>query len=565
MTWRVPERLPEALLTGAVVFAPLAFGSVEPWSLAILSISVSAALFSCALVHLPDYRNPIYRTVIPCVLAILLIGLVQRFNPRSILEPASLLPTTASAYATTRALWIWGTYFAVLWCAAQVFDRVAAMRRLVNTLFALGIAVSLIGIIQMTQASQLIYGFRAAEGFEPFGPYYNRDHAGSLLIMAIFCGIGVLWDRFIQRREVRDRTDVFNFAAVQGLIVFGIGVIAVGVFYTQSRGALASLLVVSLALGIIGSWPKKIRFVWLGLGAAVIFSAISRAPVAIRLTRYHFEKAFDFRFSLYRAGLDVLSDFPSLGTGLGAFQQAYYPYQSTKITGLVEHAHNDWLELLVQVGLPALAVCIVGVALFLRSRGKMLVSPDRRASLGLTCGTGAAAVAFLLHGLGDFSFQIPANAVVFFVLLAAGSGATGRDKTEVSRTAFPSHVNMAIALAATLLAVFSARPAVASWYDLRSKGNNSSSRVWHLSKVITYDDNPKYRYELALLLAAQAHPQSSERTDILRIALAHSEAALRSDSANPRYSALQGDILRQLGRVADGNELSGTVRSPNRE
>lgn len=561
MTSRVYERLPEALLAGAVIFGPLAFGAVEPWSQAILSILISAALFSCAIFRHPDYRNPIYWTVIPCVFLILLLGLIQRFNPRSILGPATWLPMTASAYATTWALWTWGMYIALLWCAAQVFDRVSAIRRLMGILFALGVSVSFIGIIQMTQAKQLIYGFRSAEGFEPFGPYYNRDHAASLLIMTIFCGIGVLWDRFILRGQARDKADIFTFVAIQGLFVFGIGVTAVGVFYTQSRGALASLLLVSLVLGIFASWPNKFRFVWLGLGGAVIYSAIMRAPMAIRLTRYHFESAFDFRFTLYRGALDVVGDFPWFGAGLGAFKQAYHPYQSAKITGIVEHAHNDWLELLVQVGLPALLVYIGGIALYLRSRVRELAAPDERSSLGLTCGIGAAAVAFLIHGLGDFNFQIPANAVVFFVVLAAGAGVVRKRSSDMPRAAHSPQISMAIALTSSLMAAVSVRPAVASWFDIRSKGANPSSRIFHLSEVIKFDNNPKYHYELALLLAAQTQPQSAERTEVLRRALSHSEASIQLDSANPFFYALHGNILRQLGRVADGNDLSGTVRS----
>ncbi|NNN05500.1 MAG: hypothetical protein HKL90_06335 [Elusimicrobia bacterium] len=61
--------------------------------------------------------SPIYRTFLPSVLLLLLLGLLQLLNPRPINDPASLLPFTADRAATAQTLLLWSSYAALLWAA----------------------------------------------------------------------------------------------------------------------------------------------------------------------------------------------------------------------------------------------------------------------------------------------------------------------------------------------------------------------------------------------------------------------------------------------------------------
>lgn len=568
MTWRVPNYLSEALLSSAVLLGPLAFGAVEPWSLFLLCALLSATCLSCLGGRAPDFSQAVYRSILPGVLCLLALGALQRLNPRAILEPWTPLPSTASPYATGRALLVWGAYATALWCAPQILAGSTAVRRLASLVFGLGCVVALVGVVQATQGEeQLIYGFRLAPyPLDPFGPYYNRDHAASLLVMAMFCGGGLLWDQAVFWRD-RERS-VYDAAAIAGLILFGIGLNSFGLLITRSVGALAALIAAGFVVAALGAWPRTGRALCLGLILVLTAMAIPLTPVAHRvrngvavslaqkLTVSHAKAAAADRLVLYHGAWRAFLDRPWLGSGLGAFQQTYYPYQPKSVDALVDHAHCDWLELLVEAGILGFSAYALGLFAFLASCAKSLSSPVKRTVRGLSLGLGGAILSFMIHGLVDFSFQIPANALVFFVLLAGlGTLARGGSPSSApSRGALGYKANAAAALAALAVAMGAAPGVLASWHYLSVKQTSPASRAAGLAKAAELDGSPRYYSELAQHEASLAGEGPPKRAN-LEQALAHSQAALRQDPANPSLRDLQGRILWRLGRVADAREL----------
>lgn len=560
MNWGNFNRLPEAFLLAAVVFGPLAFGSVEPWSLAAVSILIYASLFFSGLRNEPIEKS--WLTLFYAVLAILVVGLIQFLNPRFIFEPAELGPRTSSAYATGRALSTWALYAAVLWVGSRVFRTEEAARRLLWCVFGLGCVVAAVGIIQTAQSSLKLYGIRTVpEGFEPFGPYYNRDHAASMLIMAVFCGIGLLWDGFIRFSERRERVDKFNFVAMQGLILFGVLIVVYGVFHSRSRGALAALMIIGLFLGLYSVWSSRKRFVWFVGGLALVSIAVLSSPVAIRLSRAAIESSARFRVSLYERGLDLARDFPIVGIGLGSFQQSYHQYQPAEIDGVVEHAHNDWLELLIQVGAVGFGLYVSVLGLFAVRLIRSERSTSYGSSRGLACGAGAAGAAFMLHGLVDFGFQVPANAILLFALLSTlEQFSIGASRPEGAPPLSRKIVGPLVAAVAILMAALSVPQGIASWYFLRSRGDVSASGIDGITRAISWDANPKYYYERARIQVILASRQPGIRQAELRAALASTDLVFAQNPSDFNLSRLRKVLLRELGRDSDSANMSRIVR-----
>jgi O-antigen ligase len=110
-------------------------------------------------------------------------------------------------------------------------------------------------------------------------------------------------------------------------------------------------------------------------------------------------------------------DFPLFGTGLGAFTAAFAPYQDKFVVGIVEHAHNDWLELAMQAGLLAAGVFMAGVAAFFVKTFGILRQGAGHGEFYAQAGIIMAALAFCLHGVVEFSFQMPANAMIFLTVI----------------------------------------------------------------------------------------------------------------------------------------------------
>jgi O-antigen ligase len=129
----------------------------------------------------------------------------------------------------------------------------------------------------------------------------------------------------------------------------------------------------------------------------------------------------------FRNTAEIIKDFPIVGTGLGTYLYAYPMYEKKYSGDLLDHAHNDYLELLAEGGIVGGGLMIIfafgalGV-LFLRwaRRNDHFVR-----GVGLGCLAGIAAI--LIHSLTDFNLHITANAVLFVTLYALGMRVVGLD------------------------------------------------------------------------------------------------------------------------------------------
>lgn len=561
---RMPVWLPELLLLSVVLFGPLAFGAVEPWSLGCLQTLIFAMLFSCSMVLAPDLGGPVRGTLLPALVAVLLLGVLQRFNFRSTWEPSTFLPFTDSVAGTDQALLLWCTYATLLWCAPQVLADRAALRRFAWGIFLLGAVVAVVGIAQRGQGNNAYYGIRPIRRGFPFGPYTNYDHAASLMVMSAWMGCGIFFSRLPRFWTPNRMTGLADILAIQVLIAFILLLIFLGIWETGSRGGFNSMLVSGWVALLMASGRIRTGSVLLaartGLcSAAVAYLAMLYShPKWVGLVHGTVDKSTAYRLSMFHSGLEMFKDFPLFGVGLGGFMQAFPAYQEPFVRGVVEHIHNDWLELLLQGGIVGLACYAAGLVFYFRrvipSWGAAR-SPEMR---GLFGGALAAALAFLLHGLVDYNFHVPANAVVFLAILAflgarplvlgesavvepAGSSSRRSNKPRAFLCLFSSAM-LALAL----------RPVAAAWYCRKADNAPPSSRAYFLSKAVAWHNHPDPLYRLGRAYLNLAEENIAAKRVLLRDALRCSNIILDLDPLNPRYRYLQAAILWRLGRVEDG-------------
>ena len=120
---------------------------------------------------------------------------------------------------------------------------------------------------------------------------------------------------------------------------------------------------------------------------------------------------------------------PVFGWGLGTFSGVYPSFRSFFTNLWVNEAHNDFIQTLVETG-------IVGFCLRRRLSSVALQGgdsefkdwrSDQASALRLAAFVGC--LGLLIHGLGDFNLQIPANAAIFFALSAIVTTVSGRSET----------------------------------------------------------------------------------------------------------------------------------------
>lgn len=214
------------------------------------------------------------------------------------------------------------------------------------------------------------------------------------------------------------------------------GVMAV--ILTGSRAGVVSLL---LGLAVFGVGMLIVRDLSLraflalaGTGAVCVGGALVLSG-GFLAGRFSDGMEHDARWILFEIGRQVAGERPISGHGLGGFGAAFNGglQASPGFDAYVDFAHNSYLELAVEGGIPALLLSLALVGLAVGTCITALFSRSRGTSFAIAAIAATALVAG--HSLVDFSLQMPAVAVTFMMMLGVASAqslASERVKREVT-------------------------------------------------------------------------------------------------------------------------------------
>lgn len=324
----------------------------------------------------------------------------------------------------TRVEWLKGmAYLGIFWLTLVLPRSRKEVRQLVWVLLASG----------MVQVGIHLLSLESNPGRDVHGSFVNRNHLAGFLELILPVAIALLRSEH-QTQESgtgwRDRLHrlLSRISGRPGLL-FGICIaMVITLFLTQSRGGNGSLL---LALLLVAALPGKedpqhapqafrSRVVVLLL-AVVFMVGISVGPGQLAGRYLDTDVQQEGRLAVLATAVEIVREYPLFGSGSGTFFFVYPRYQHESLSKvLFDHAHNDHLEFLTDRGVVGYGLLVAGVlhcwwyiARAHRNRRDPLASALLYASL-------VATLSLVLHGLTDFNFQIPANALHFMVLLGMG-------------------------------------------------------------------------------------------------------------------------------------------------
>ncbi len=253
--------------------------------------------------------------------------------------------------------------------------------------------------------------------------------AGSLVLL-LPLGIGLL---LFAWRSLRN----WERLLAAGFVVLGGGMLLL----TQSRGAwlaLAAALAVLVSLRFRRGWIFVLAAALVGVAGAALIGLDQAAAYLVSSATLG---GAEGRLEVWSRALYMIQDFPFTGIGMGTFTgvaDRLYPF-FLYAPGTVEHAHNLFLQVAVDLGLPGL-VAWLAILLGLSytawrvvkiSSGDCRARPERSLAmtepwlLGLGAGLLAAQVALAVHGLTDavtWGMVRPAPLVwLVWGLIAAGA------------------------------------------------------------------------------------------------------------------------------------------------
>lgn len=451
-----------------LITAPLAFGTVEIWSV----LLVEVLIFLAALIYYSGrLRGQGVCLKVPGIspLLLLLAWIVVQLIP---LPPALLKLLSPGAYRIyADTVWLvapqkWLPISIHLEATFDEFLRQAAVTtaylltiymmtnrnrqyRLISLLLALVAVIGLEAVIQKYLSPEYIYWFRQVSitpGSFSMGPWVNRNHfAGYMeMLLPMSVGLFILYrPRIRYTMSLRER--IVEMVAVPSaylhLLLLAVAIIGmVAVFLSLSRGGIASLALSLLFLGALLYWkhPEKRQkpvLIWIVLLVILGVTWFGWQPIISR-----FDSTFTVegeitndRFKVWQDSLAIIRDFSITGSGFGTFIDVFKAYRTVPGNRLYDHAHNDYIELLSDgglVGFGLVAWFVIGiVSVVVRCLNK------RRDPWAIHLGSAALAgmCAILAHSMVDFNMYIFSNRLTFFVLCGLAVSTSHDDSRKRAR------------------------------------------------------------------------------------------------------------------------------------
>lgn len=373
------------------------------------------------------------------------------------------LDPEATRHQATRFVQLWLLFQTAVLVVGSGRTARAALRRLAVLLVLNGVALVFFAILQAAAWNGKIYGVRPVppsadapnRAWAISGPYIHHGHFADALNFSLGMGLGMLLvrkprtsppePRTSRRRRSRSGSSGSGsgrslrfaawgaapsdwsapapaFTAARWWLVYACAILALGVVASQARGGVLALAA-ALVFLVLALRPG-IKVLVASLGAVALAVALFLAVVGaedpldrIRTLGDANEKGYAFRFAIWRDALHAFAQRPILGVGLGAFQSGLAPDFRLDYGLYFNHVENQYLTTLAEGGIVAAALAAAAIlgALALALRAAVLAREPRRRALVL--GALFGVVALMVHNLGDYGAQIPANGYIAVLIL----------------------------------------------------------------------------------------------------------------------------------------------------
>lgn len=310
------------------------------------------------------------------------------------------------------------------------------LRRLRDGVIVIGVVSALLGVAQiMLRDAGGLYFYEITNGDSAVGLFSNRNHN------ALFLNIALIFSLF---RSTSEKSSSPNQEMIW--VIAARLVLVVGILTTSSRFGLILLALVGLAyaahalIAMRGSGKAKAQPLWkttiailsgaLAVGLIAIFAVLDRIPALDRIFQSGLSEGQRTETLPYITQL-ATDHFP-FGVGFGAFEQAFRTIEPVALLRprYLNHAHNDWLQLVVEGGLVGVLIFAIGVIWIAISvlRNWRLRRSENASTSGIALGVLTLAL-MLLHSVVDYPLRTPS---IMLLAILAIVMITRKPKTSVS-------------------------------------------------------------------------------------------------------------------------------------
>lgn len=289
------------------------------------------------------------------------------------------------------------------------------VRQMIAGVVVIAALSAALGLAQQATGPQSILRFYSPTNLEsPVGLFANTNHFA--VFLACSMPLAAAWVATMKPKKSTRRENLIGFAIYAALL-------ALLMIVSTSLAGIAFLI-----LSLIGSvyiiWGRSVsgrtKLLFLtGVAASVILTAGSLTAIGTGAIGAKFEDAPNSRGSMTPVTAKAGMEMAPTGSGLGSFAQVYAMYQPDRYTSTtwVNHAHNDYAELFLELGIPGLLLIASFLIWFVRSGFQIW---QRRAEPGIVIAQTAwlSIALLLLHSLVDYPLRTAAMASLLATAVA---------------------------------------------------------------------------------------------------------------------------------------------------
>ena len=291
---------------------------------------------------------------------------------------------------------------------------------MIASLLATFISVAL-GVLQIQSGGTGPYLYPLANLGTASGLFANANHMATLLLVSIPFVVALGARRYRRLPTTNDRLLTLTLAGGAAIVVL------LGIFTNQSLALLVigAPVAGAAALQLIPSGRVRLGrlAVMVGLlllaGVAVVTAMVSAGKSPSNQT------SVSMRADIWKHSAEAIRNHGLAGSGVGTFPSIYPHYEdpATIERTYINHAHNDYLEIIIEAGIPG-AVLMALFLLWWSSRALAIWKSPSAAEL--TRAASIASAAILLHSLVDYPLRTAAIATTMAMALALMADPAGR-------------------------------------------------------------------------------------------------------------------------------------------
>ena len=401
------------LILGMLVFAPLAFGAVEPWAYLMVQ-GMGAAV--CALWAVRLWVSPKTKILWPplaWVVAAFAVYAVVRYFTADIEYVARI--------EVIQVLFLAFIFFAVM----NILRGQEETEWVSYTLIGLATLVSCYAVGQLLSHSDLVWNVHTGNEARASGTYISPNHFAGFLEMILPLALAFL---LVGKMKIIPRI----------LLGYAVVAVALGLAVSFSRaGWVAAAAGILLVLGVLlGHRNHRVRaiillVVMLAGGGVFVSHYLSKTTgfthhVQVKDVEGPGNYDWTSRLKMWDAAWRMWLDHPWWGVGPAHFDYRFREYRPADLQARPDRCHNDYLNLLTDWGVAGVVIVLAGMGIFLAGLLKTWPHIRREENafgsgqsnrfaffLGATGGLASLAV----HSTMDFNLHIPANALIGVTLL----------------------------------------------------------------------------------------------------------------------------------------------------